>query len=91
MAITVLFTWHCGQLGLVDATLSASVGCLSQLVPHPLLLPCDKRGGRLFFHSIKSLTSGQKKKKVKYFCLLLNVLQQIAFLYKHLEGNIGKM
>lgn len=52
MAITVLLTWHCGQLGLVDAMLSAGAGYLSLWVPHLLLLPKDKRGGWLFFTSL---------------------------------------
>lgn len=58
MAITVLLTWYCRQLGLVDAILSSSAGYLSLWVPHLLRLPKDKRGRWLFFHTtIQSLIS----------------------------------
>ena len=75
MAITVLLTWHCGQLGLVDAMLSASGGYLSLWVPHLLLLPKDKRGGHLFFLHSNPISdfSGEtpKLQYAVYFLLMI--------------------
>lgn len=75
MAITVLLTWHCGQLGLVDAMLSAGAGYLSLWVPHLLFLPQDKRGGRLFFLHFNPISDFRAEiprlERTVYFLLMI--------------------